>query len=168
MTLNKIGDYFQTHLPGSVVEVQTFGRKKEEILWIDLKSIVKISTRLKDDQTFGFDRLESFSVMDLNDSLILSYFLFSTSHRKRLVIRGSITPENPEGLVSTSSVSSVWPAVQCFELEAADLFGIRFLGETYRLPSSRYLLPNDWQGYPLRKTYQYPQRFYGIDHKINS
>ncbi len=48
------------------------------------------------------------------------------------------------------SVSRVWPTAAFMEREAFDMFGIHFEGHK---GLKRILMPDDWEGYPLRKDY---------------
>jgi NADH-quinone oxidoreductase subunit C len=51
---------------------------------------------------------------------------------------------------ATPSVVDVWPGANFMEREAYDMFGIIFDGHPNL---TRILMPDDWEGYPLRKDY---------------
>ena len=68
-----------------------------------------------------------------------------TPKRLRVKVR---VPGGSDTLVP--SVSSVWPAAGWAEREAYDLFGIHFSDHP---DLRRILMPEDWEGFPLRKDY---------------
>ena len=60
-----------------------------------------------------------------------------------------------------ASVVSVWPTADWHEREAWDLFGVNIVGHPNL---ERILMPEDWEGHPLRKDYPLggePVRFSG-------
>ena len=74
------------------------------------------------------------------------YHLLSFDPPTRLRLKVSLKGEEP----STKTISDIWPSGNWYEREAYDMFGIRFEGH----PSlNRILMPHDWEGHPLRKSY---------------
>lgn len=51
---------------------------------------------------------------------------------------------------AVASVSAVWPTANWLEREIYDMFGVKFEGHP---DLKRILLPDEWQGFPLRKDY---------------
>ena len=88
-------------------------------------------------------------------TLSVYYHLESTKYRHKLVLRVSAPRENPE----VESVSLVWHSADWHEREAFDLLGIKFLNHP---DLRRILMPDDWEGYPLRKDYANPEFYLGI------
>jgi NADH dehydrogenase I D subunit len=76
----------------------------------------------------------------------LNYQLLSFESASR--VRLQVPLAGPEPTVG--SITDIWPAANWYEREVFDMFGILFTGHP-RL--WRLLMPHDWEGYPLRKSY---------------
>jgi NADH-quinone oxidoreductase subunit C len=76
----------------------------------------------------------------------LIYLLVSIEHKLRVRLKVPLPGHDPH--VQTSS--GLWPAANWLEREVWDLFGIAFDGHP---DPRRLLMPEDWEGYPLRKDY---------------
>ena len=74
----------------------------------------------------------------------LVYILVSIAHRLRLRMKVRLPADDPH----VATVSDVWPAANWLEREVWDLFGIAFDGHP---DPRRLLMPEDWEGFPLRK-----------------
>ena len=74
------------------------------------------------------------------------YILLSIEHRLRVRLKVRLTGDAP----TLATVSEVWPAANWLEREVWDLFGIVFDGHP---DLRRLLMPEDWDGFPLRKDY---------------
>jgi NADH-quinone oxidoreductase subunit C len=76
----------------------------------------------------------------------LNYHLVSISRREKVRLRVRIGGSDPV----VDSLVFVWPGANWLEREIFDLFGIRFNGHP---DLRRILLPDDWEGHPLRRDY---------------
>jgi NADH-quinone oxidoreductase subunit C len=72
--------------------------------------------------------------------------LLSLTARKRIRLRVQVPGDDP----SISSLFDLHPGTEAMEREAFDMFGITF---TDHPDLTRILMPEDWEGYPLRKDY---------------
>jgi len=72
--------------------------------------------------------------------------LLSLSQARRVRIRVQV----PETDAEVATLFELYPGVEAMEREAFDLFGIDFVGHP---DMTRILLPEDWEGHPLRKDY---------------
>ena len=76
----------------------------------------------------------------------MAYHLLSISRKDRVRLKVKLSGDDPV----LESITPVWPSANFFEREVFDLFGVRFLGHPYL---RRIMLPEDWEGHPLRKDY---------------
>ncbi len=76
----------------------------------------------------------------------MAYHLLSIARKDRVRLKVKLSGEDPV----IESITPIWPSANFFEREVFDLFGIRFLGHPYL---RRIMLPEDWEGHPLRKDY---------------
>ena len=94
---------------------------------------------------YSFDILKEIIAIDNQDlGIELIYHLYSTMDEEDLFI--SFSTNNSEA----SSIVNIFKSAQADENEIYDLFGIKFTGNN---ELKRLYMPEDWQGYPLRKNY---------------
>ena len=119
----------------------------ELTLDIDAARIVSACGFLKHEQ--GFVRLSTVTAVDWYPSeprFEVVYHLHSLSHNRRLRLKCKVRGAAP----SIDSVCSVWRSANWYEREVFDLFGIIFFNHPNL---KRIMLPEDWEGHPLRKDY---------------
>ena len=104
---------------------------------------------LRDDSNCAYNFLSDVTCVDwfpAEPRLEVIYQLLSISRKDRVRLKVRLHGGDPV----VESVTSVWPAANYFEREVFDLFGVRFTGHPYL---RRLLMPEDWEGHPLRKDY---------------
>ena len=124
---------------------------------VERNALKEIALFLRDSEDLHFDFLESISGVDTTEDLFLVYHIFSYTHRHSCIIRVRFSYDD----LSVASLSDVWAAANWHEREQYDLFGFVFEGHP---DPRRLLLPEDWDGHPLLKNYEYPEEYHGIDH----
>jgi NADH-quinone oxidoreductase subunit C len=72
--------------------------------------------------------------------------LRSITERRRVQVRVQVPELDPQ----LASLWDLYPGVEAMEREGFDMFGIRFVGHP---DLTRILMPEDWEGHPLRKDY---------------
>jgi NADH-quinone oxidoreductase subunit C len=100
-------------------------------------------------QAAGYNFFEDMTAVDWFPStprFQLSYHILSHSYKERIRLSALVDEASP----SIESITSVWPAANYYEREVFDLFGVRFEGHPNL---RRILMPDDWEGHPLRKDY---------------
>ena len=128
-----------------------------EHIQIQPKNWLVISKYLRDDPACLFDSLQCITGVDLGEEsdLEVRYNLHSMTHRHAVEIRISC----PRNKAKVPSVESIWRIGDWFERETYDMYGIEFEGHR---DLKRILLPDDWEGWPLRKDYEVQETYHGI------
>jgi NADH-quinone oxidoreductase subunit C len=145
--------------------------------WIEVaaEGLADVGLFLRDEPDLRFDMLHCVTGVDYFEAdakkaaaagwqphIELLYHLSSLVHRHRLVLKTSLARWRdgiPAQLPEIATLSGVWSTADWHEREVFDLVGIRFLGHP---DLRRILLPEDWEGHPLRKDYQPPTAYHGI------
>jgi NADH-quinone oxidoreductase subunit C len=132
--------------------------------------LVEVIRRLRDEQDFrvcveltAVDYIAYGAPRDLPEGVTAERFevvvgLLSHSRRERLRLRVQVPDDDP----TCPSLYEVHPGTEALEREVFDMFGIRFEGHP---DLTRILMPEDWEGYPLRKDYpvgMIPVQFKGV------
>ncbi|GAW94173.1 NADH-quinone oxidoreductase subunit C [Calderihabitans maritimus] len=121
------------------------------VVEVSREKLVEIARFLRDTPGLAFNFLIYVTAVDKIEYFEVVYAVRSLKERHQLMLKVRISREEPE----IPSVTSVWPAANWDERETYDLFGIRFTGHP---DLRRILLPDDWEGHPLRKDYPVDRR----------
>jgi len=123
--------------------------REEMTIYVDRGSIREACALLKDDPVCPFNFLSDLTCVDwypAEPRFEVVYHLLSIPKKERVRLKVRLDSASP----AVESLTSVWPGANFFEREVFDLFGIRFTGHPYL---RRILMPEDWEGHPLRKDY---------------
>mgnify|MGYP001396355469 CR=1 FL=1 len=113
------------------------------------EDVALVAPVLRDEPSLHFSLLAELTAADFwprEPRFELIYILVSIEHRLRLRLKVRL----PGDEAHIGTVSGVWPAANWLEREVWDLFGIAFDGHP---DPRRLLMPDDWEGHPLRKDY---------------
>jgi len=126
--------------------VEAIEDRKQAILTVECAKLGEVAQYLRDEEKF--DLLSDLTAVDWPKrekrfDVVLNLYSFAKNERLRMKARAADGEEVP-------SVTGVWPTANWLEREAFDMYGIVFAGHPNL---TRILLPEEWQGYPLRKDY---------------
>jgi NADH-quinone oxidoreductase subunit C len=123
------------------------------------EAVADVAAFLKAEPELCFDNLMCLSAVDYPKEtpprMEVVYHLLSYRHAHQFVLKVHLPREDPR----LPSVEATWGVANWHEREAYDLFGIAFEGHS---DLRRILLPDDWQGHPLRKDWQDPDFYNGM------
>jgi NADH-quinone oxidoreductase subunit C len=132
---------------------------KDPFVVVKAERLLDVARFLKEEPTLALDYLTDATAVDFpKESLFrLVYHLWSMGQRHGFKLKVELPREG----ATVASVASVWRGANWLEREVFDLFGIGFEGHP---DLRRIMMPDDWQGHPLRKDYQDPTEYHGIGH----
>jgi NADH-quinone oxidoreductase subunit C len=120
--------------------------RKQAILVIARELLVEVATYSRDEEKF--DWLSDLTAVDWPKrekrfDIVLNMYSMGKNERLRLKVHAGENDRVP-------SVQGVWATANWEEREVYDMFGVVFEGHP---ELKRILLPDEWQGHPLRKDY---------------
>lgn len=143
---NKTSEFF-----GDRVEEITLTPQNELVMRVEREAIVEICTFLRDDVDTAFDFCSYITAVDYSalgrePRFDVIYQLYSTTKTHRMRVKAAVSDNDP----AIDTVVPVWKTANWLERETFDMFGIIFRDHP---DLRRILMPEDWEGYPLRKDF---------------
>jgi NADH-quinone oxidoreductase subunit C len=133
-------------VPGAIFETGT--SIDVATIYVPADRLVETCRALRETPSLGFDLLVEVTAVDFlprAPRYEVVYHLVSIPNRLRLRLKVRV----PDG-GSVPTIQTVWPAAGWPEREVWDMFGIYIEGHP---DLRRLLMPEDWEGHPLRKDY---------------
>lgn len=146
---NDLVKRYKARFGGAILEAWL--DRKQSILVTSRDRLLEIAQYTRDEEKF--DYLVDLTAVDWpkrEKRFDLVLILYSFPKNERLRIKAPLAEDEP-----VPSVESVWPTANWLEREVYDMFGIVFEGHPNL---KRLLMPEEWQGYPLRKDYDILQQ----------
>ena len=144
---NVVVEHLRAWNPKAVAEVIQF---RDETTIVVPRELLRVTAaRCREDAALQFNLLTDATCVDrypLEPRFEMNYHLVSIPRSDKLRLRVRLSGSDS----SVDSLIPVWPGANWLEREVFDLFGIRFNGHT---DLRRILLPDDWEGHPLRRDY---------------
>jgi NADH-quinone oxidoreductase subunit C len=133
--------------------------KKDRDPWFQVApwEIEPICEHLRRDPSLSFDYLECITGVDYPDDkkIVVVYHVYSYTLKHRVVLKAFLDRDDP----AMPTLVNVWSVANWQERECFDLLGVLFEGHP---DLRRLLLPDDWEGYPLRKDFEEKEDYHGI------
>jgi len=145
MTKEELKTRFAELFPGATLE--------DSGEWVNLiiepADLLNVAGKLRNTEGLDFDYMFCATCVDWKTHFTMVYHFSSTTHRHNIVLKANLNREKPE----IETLCHIWRTAELLEREVYEMFGVNFLNH----PDLRLLiLPDDWEGYPLRKDYEDP------------
>ncbi len=156
--LEKLKDLINTNVSSANAQVLKAEVGMSSIV-INADAILKVCQFLRDNKQKPFNVLQVISGVDYLEYIEVNYMLanFDLNNAYDFVLKVRLADRvNP----SLESVVSVWSAANFQERECYDMLGVTFKNHP---DHRRILCPDDWEGFPLRKDYNAPKYYNGME-----
>ena len=159
MSQSNVAEIIREAFPNAILQEESF--RDETTLLLRREDLVAVARLLRDDPRLAFSMLKDCCGVDYltlgrRPRFAIVYQLYSLSHNRSLRLMVGVD----EG-ESVPSVTGVWPNANWYEREAYDMFGIPFADHP---DLRRILMPDDFNGHPLRK--DFPLGNEPVDHGL--
>ena len=144
---NVVAEHLRSWNANAVKEVIEF--RGETTIVVPRELLRATAERCRADAALKYNFLSDATCVDrypAEPRFELSYHLVSIPRKEKVRLRVWLAGNDPV----VDSLVPVWPGANWLEREIFDLFGIRFSGHP---DLRRILLPDDWEGHPLRRDY---------------
>ena len=148
MDVNALIASLQAGVPGARCEPGA-SNDLQPTIYVSRDELPPVARTLRENPDLRFDFLAELTAIDLwprDPRFEVVYVLVSLERRARLRLKVRLPGDDAH----VGTVSGIWPAANWLEREVGDLFGVVFDGHP---DPRRLLMPEDWEGYPLRKDY---------------
>lgn len=156
MTFEEIKSLLLESFPEAIIDEDL--KATPHALVINRKYIHQVCELIHAHERTYFDMLSCLTGIDNGaekETMEVVYNLYSIPFDVQLMLKVELDRKNPE----IDSVTDIWRTANWHEREAFDLLGIHFVNHP---DLRRILLPQDWEGHPLRKDYHEQEKYHGM------
>lgn len=138
----------RTFMPG--IELSVDSESAEPFLTVPCSHYLEAAHHLRNHPDLAFDYLEFQTCSDRPPEFLdfIASF-YSYTHGHRIILKVALDRFNP----ALPTLAKLWTNADWNEREIYDLFGVHFIDHP---DLRRIMMPDDWEGHPLRKDYIHP------------
>ena len=145
---------------GEAIFQEVHTEAKQPFVTVAAKDLFGLAQYLQQTEGLYFDYLACITGIDNGDkkgTLEVIYHLNSLVYEHAIIIQ--VVLDRNHKRPSVPSLVEIWKGANWLERETYDMYGIHFDNHP---DLRRILLPNDWEGHPLRKDYEEQKYYHGI------
>lgn len=154
LDVNEFGSILKERFGDAVLDVHA--AELDGWVRVECDALHDVAEFLRDDERTDLVQCHDVTAVDRLDYFEVVIHAFSIRRKHGLALKAHTKSRED---VTVPSVTPVWPAADWHERETFDMFGIVFDGHPHL---RRILLPQDWEGFPLRKDEGNPLEYHGI------